>query len=74
MVTPNDKWSIINCCGDFQLAHRDLWNKIKGFEEKMTYACFQDTNVQKKATLEGGNLIAHFELLVVDLFKTNILP
>jgi len=61
-VTPNDEYSLINCCGDFQTAHRDVWNKIKGFEEQMIYACFQDTNIQKKAVLNGYNLEAHFNL------------
>jgi hypothetical protein len=61
-VTPNDEYSIINCCGDFQLAHRDVWNTIKGFEEKMIYACFQDTNIQKKAIINGFNLEAVYDL------------
>ena len=52
-VTPNDNYSLINCCGDFQIAHKDVWNKIKGFEEEMIYACFVDTNVQKKAVLNN---------------------
>lgn len=56
MVTPNDHYSLINCCGDFQLAYKDVWNKIKGFEENMIYGCFSDTNVQKKAVLEGCGL------------------
>ncbi len=61
-VTPNDEYSLINCCGDFQLAHRDTWHKIKGFEEQMVYACFQDTNVQKKAVLNKYKLEAYFDL------------
>jgi hypothetical protein len=61
-VTPNDDYSIINCCGDFQLAHKTVWDKIKGYEEKMIYACFSDTNIQKKAVLNGFNLEAHFDL------------
>lgn len=60
-VTTNDVWSLINCCGDFQIAHKDIWNKIKGFEESMIYACFADTNVQKKAMIEGFNLMPLFE-------------
>lgn len=56
MVTPNDKYSLINCCGDFQMASKHVWNTIKGFEEGMLYACFADTNIQKKATLCGFNL------------------
>jgi hypothetical protein len=66
-VTPNDEWSLINCCGDFQLAHRDVWNTIKGFEEKMIYACFQDTNVQKKAKVYGFDLKAHYDLPIYHL-------
>ena len=61
-VTPNDKYSLINCCGDFQLAHKDVWNAIKGFEEGMIYACYQDTNVQKKSVLNGFNLQAIFDV------------
>ena len=60
-VTPNDNYSLINCCGDFQIAHRDVWNKIKGFEEEMIYACFVDSNIQKKAVLNGYNLEVLYE-------------
>jgi hypothetical protein len=56
MVTPNDRYSLINCCGDFQLAHKNVWNGIKGFEEEMIYACFIDTNAQKKSVLNGFGL------------------
>jgi hypothetical protein len=61
-VTPNDNYSLINCCGDFQFAHKNIWNKIKGFEEQMIYSCFNDTNVQKKAVLNGFDLKAYFDL------------
>lgn len=61
-VTPNDNYSLINCCGDFQLAHKNVWNKIKGFEEQMIYACFLDTNIQKKAVLNGFNLKAIYDV------------
>jgi len=61
-VTPNDKYSLINCCGDFQLASRHLRNTVKGFEEQMIYACYPDTNVQKKAVLYGFGLEAVFSI------------
>ena len=61
-VTPNDDYSIINCCGDFQLAHKSVWDKIKGYEEQMIYACFQDTNIQKKAVLNGCGLEAVYDV------------
>jgi hypothetical protein len=34
---------------------------IKGFEEEMIYACFVDSNIQKKATLNGFNLEVKYE-------------
>jgi len=61
-VTPNDNYSIFNCCGDFQLASKEVWDGIKGFEENMVYACFQDTNVQKKAVLNGYNLVPVYDI------------
>ncbi len=61
-VTPNDNYSLINCCGDFQLAHKNVWDKIKGYEEEMIYACFNDTNIQKKAVLNGYGLEAIYDL------------
>ena len=60
-VTPNDEYSLINCCGDFQIAHKSVWEKIKGFEEEMIYACFVDTNVQKKAVINGCKLEVRYE-------------
>ena len=61
-VTPNDNYSIFNCCGDFQLASKEVWDGIKGFEEEMRYACFIDTNVQKKAILNGYKLEPIFDV------------
>ena len=50
-------YSRIANCGDFQVAHKELWTKIKGFEEDMyKSAVCTDTNVQKKAVLAGYNL------------------
>jgi hypothetical protein len=50
---PGDVWSKINSCGDFQFAHKDLWFKLKAFEENLTGRGFLDTNIQKKAMLMG---------------------
>ena len=61
-VTPNDNYSIFNCCGDFQLATKNIWCKIQGYEEMMLYACFADTNVQKKAVLCGFDLIPIYDV------------
>ncbi len=59
-VTTNDTYSMINCCGDFQIAHKDIWYQIKGFEEQMYKFCFIDSNVQKKAVLNNFGLEARF--------------
>ena len=55
-----DNYSIINCCGDFQLAPKHIWNEIKGFEEELIYPLYADTNVQKKSIKHGFNLKAIF--------------
>jgi hypothetical protein len=46
----NDKWSLINCCGDYQIGHKNVWNQMKGFEESILFGCGIDTNVMKKAS------------------------
>ena len=73
-VTPNDNYSLINCCGDFQLAPKKIWDDIKGFEENMFYNCFVDTNVQKKVILGGYKLEAIFDIPVYHMSHDNILP
>lgn len=50
---PRDRWSLISCPGDFQLAHRDVWYGIKGFEESLVYRGYTDSNVQRKADFYG---------------------
>lgn len=53
-----DNYSIINCCGDYQIASRKVWNTIRGFEEVLIYSLYADTNVQKKALMHGLGLKA----------------
>ncbi|NBP04163.1 MAG: hypothetical protein EBU90_29525, partial [Proteobacteria bacterium] len=53
-----DDYSIINCCGDFQIAPKHIWNEIRGMEEDLIYSLYADTNVQKKAVMHGFNLKA----------------
>ena len=56
-----DNYSIINCCGDFQIAPKHIWNEIKGFEEELIYPLYADTNVQKKSVKHGFGLKAIFD-------------
>lgn len=65
---PSDLWSLITCPGDFQIAHRNLWHKIKGFEESLIFRGYSDSNVQRKAEFYGFDLklvrsipVFHFE-------------
>jgi hypothetical protein len=53
---PADRWSLVNCPGDFQVAHRDVWHSIKGFDEDLIYRSSTDSNVQRKADMYGYKL------------------
>lgn len=50
----NDQWSLIICCGDYQIGHRDTWFKFKGFEESVLFGCGIDTNIMKKASFHSN--------------------
>lgn len=52
----------ITCCGDFQIAHREVWSKIKGFEEEFQKRGYADTNVQLKAYHAGFIVFPYFHL------------
>jgi hypothetical protein len=53
-----DDYSIVNCCGDFQITTKEVWNEIKGMESDLIYPLYADTNVQKKAVKHGFGLKA----------------
>ena len=61
-VTPNDVYSMFNCPGDFQFATKNVWLKLKGFEEDMVYGCYVDTNIQKKSILNGFDLVPIYDV------------
>ena len=67
-VVDGDDYSIVNCCGDFQLAHRDIWDEIRGFEEELIYVLYSDTNVQKKAVKHGFELKAIYSPALFHIF------
>jgi FkbM family methyltransferase len=71
-VTPNDNYSLFNCCGDFQFATKNIWLKIRGYEEEMLYACFCDTNVQKKAVLYGFQLVPVYDVPLYHMSHTGM--
>jgi len=48
--------SVVGGCGDFQIAHKETWYKIRGFEENMTKRLYNDTYTQYKVIMSGGNV------------------
>jgi hypothetical protein len=64
----DDVYSLCTGCGDFQLAHRDLWAAIRGYEEALYKRDYADTNVQVKAANCPSKKIS---LLDVDIFHMN---
>lgn len=50
--------AVIEACGDFQIAHRETWNTIKGFEEDAIKRLFNDGYVQYKVIAHGGTVFA----------------
>lgn len=68
---PGDIWSIINCCGDFQFASREMWYELRGFEETLIYRGFLDTNIQKKVSLLGHKVELHREIPIFHINHTH---
>lgn len=60
-LVKEDPYSLIACCGDYQIATKEIWNSIKGFEEELIYSLYTDTNIQKKAIEHGFNIKALYE-------------
>ena len=56
--------ALISYCGDFQVAHRNVWSKIKGFEESLLKRGYTDVNVQLKAYHAGVPLFVYYHLPV----------
>jgi hypothetical protein len=60
-------WSLVVCCGDYQLANKSVWYKMKGFEESMIYRDCADTNVMKKGKIYGnGSQILNLDIFHLD--------
>jgi hypothetical protein len=50
--------SVINNPGDFEVAHRDVWWAVRGFEESQFRRTFTDTQLQHKVIMNGGMMMA----------------
>lgn len=63
-VRPDDHYSLVSSPGDFQIAHRDIWYKIRGFEERFYKRGFTDTNIQRKAKINGFDILVDRQIPV----------
>jgi hypothetical protein len=63
-VCPEDNCSLVSGCGDWQVAHRDVWNTIRGFEERLNKRGYADSNVQRKAQIYGYKAIVEWSVPV----------
>lgn len=52
-IRRDDQYSLVSSPGDFQIAHRDVWYMIRGFEERLYKRGYADTNIQQKASRAG---------------------
>ena len=52
-----DMAALISSCGDFQLAPKEIWYAMRGFEESLIGRAFADGNVQRKAQMLGYNVV-----------------
>lgn len=50
--------SLICACGDMQIAYKETWHAIKGFEESMIKRMYIDSIVQYKVIMNGGTVRA----------------
>jgi len=63
---PGDFWSLVVGCGDFQFAHKDVWQQMKGFEENAGGRSYADSNLMKKGYIYANIKKAHEDIFHLD--------
>jgi len=63
-VCEGDIYSLVSGCGDWQLAHKDIWYTIRGFEERLYKRMRADTNLHRKTHIFGYGIGIDWELPV----------
>lgn len=61
-----DVWSLVVACGDFQFAHKNVWNGIRGFEESLGGRGYADSNLMRK-----GSIYFSIEKCLTPLYHLN---
>jgi hypothetical protein len=69
-LNSQDIWSLVDCCGDFQIADRKIWYAIRGYEEVMVGRGFDDSNAQRKVWDAGYKIEPEFDLPVIHIGHT----
>lgn len=49
--------SVICACGDFQVAHKNVWFDVRGFEEFQKRRSYNDTTIQYKVIMAGNEVV-----------------
>jgi len=62
-----DVYSLIGNCGDWQMAHRDIWYRIQGYDNNLIYRGYADGNVQVKAAKMGFSVRASWDFPVMHM-------
>jgi hypothetical protein len=63
-ICDGDVYSLVSGCGDWQLAHKNIWYTIRGFEERLYKRMRADTNLHRKASIFGFDIGVDWELPV----------
>jgi len=67
-----EPYSLVEWCGDLQLAHRDVWYAIKGYEESQLGVGVHDSFIQRKAKEAGYIIRASYEMPLWHLDHTKV--
>ena len=63
---PGDFWSLVVGCGDFQFASKNVWHRMRGFEEEAGGRSYADSNLMKKGYIYANIKKAHEDIFHLD--------
>lgn len=67
-----EPYSLVEWCGDLQIAHRDVWYKIKGFEETQLGVGVHDSFVLRKAKEFGYRIEPSYDIPLWHMDHTKV--
>lgn len=57
-----EPYSKIEWCGDFQMAHRDVWYAVRGYSEFQLGIGFHDSYIQRRVEEAGFKVIPNYDI------------